>query len=51
VVQADQEASGIEDRAGGGDAPAGNDPLAHAQEEGEISLRFTDQEAPGIRGF
>ena len=50
LVQADQEASRVEDRPGGGDAAPGDDPLAHAQEEAEVPLRFADQEAPGIRG-
>ena len=49
VVQADQEASRVEDRAGGGDAPPGDDPLAHAEEEAEVPLRFADQEAQGNR--
>ena len=35
----------------GGDAPPGDDPLAHAQEEAEVPLRFAHQEAPGIRGL
>ena len=50
VVQADQEASRVEDCPGGGDATPGDDPLAHAQEETEVPLRFADQETPGIRG-
>ena len=51
VVQADQEASRVEDRPRGGDAANGDDPLAHAQEEAEVPLRFADQEAQGIRGL
>ena len=51
LVQTDQEAPRGEDCAGGGHAPHGDHHLAHAQAEGEVPLRFTAQETPGIRGL